>query len=157
MTLEAAGQLLATALLILQSVSGNPMLPDSTRVAAQEVVQDAITQATRAIARAGANDTDMPSCTIVADKPNYYLGEVLVFTLKSTNAVKAEFVPDTSWKENIPVPTGELFWTSGTYYKVAPAAGYPFITLKVTDDKGRSATCSRMVYVYELPRIEPTE
>lgn len=157
MTLEVAGQLLTTALLIIQSISANPALPQATQQAAEKVAQEAITRATRIIAQASVSGEGMPSCTITADKPNYYLGEVLVFTLKSTNAVKAEFVPDTSWKENIPVPTGELFWTSGTYYKVAPAAGYPFLTLKVTDEKGRTATCSKMVYVYELPRVEPAQ
>ncbi|MFZ2886855.1 MAG: hypothetical protein WA021_03480 [Minisyncoccia bacterium] len=50
MALEAAVQLLTTALMLLQLVSANPALPQSMRDTAQSVAQSAITEATKAIA-----------------------------------------------------------------------------------------------------------
>jgi hypothetical protein len=49
MALDAAVQLLTTALLLLQLVSSNPSLPQSLRDTAQSVAQNAITQATQAM------------------------------------------------------------------------------------------------------------
>lgn len=146
MTLDAAAQLLTTALLLIQSVSANPSLPQDVRIQAASTAEKAITEATRAIATRAATDSPI-SCTITADKSNYFLGEVLVFNWTSTNATSVEFIPDTR-KEALPVPTGKLFGVSGQYREVAPARGYPFVTLKVTNDRGESAMCSEMVQVY---------
>lgn len=147
---EPVTHILAGVLMLLQTVSANPSLPQSARDQVQIVLQQAITVATRAIAQNenGVSDSSGSSCTLVADKLSYRLGEVLVFDWKIVNATSAEFVPDMSGNENLPVPRGELLGMSGQYRKVAPARGYPFLTMRVKNEKGQSATCSEMVYVY---------
>lgn len=147
MTLEVAAQFLTTALLIIQSVSANPSLPQSTRDQAQTIAQQAITEATRAIAKSPTRGASVPSCTITADKPNYFLGEVILFSWTTTNAAAAEFIPDTSGRENLQ-PPDSMLGARGVWRKAATVKGYPFVTMKVTDRSGHSATCSTMVYVY---------
>lgn len=147
MTLEAAAQLLASALMLLQSVSGNPGLPQSARDAAQLAVQSAITQASQAIGKPAVG-AHTPSCKIVSDKYNYRVGEVVVFDYSSTNAAKLEFIPNKSSEQVFPIPQGELIGMHGQYRKVVEKTGYPFITLKATGNDGQSTTCSAMVYAY---------
>jgi hypothetical protein len=142
MTLELAAQVLTSALLLLQTVSANPNLPQSMRDQAQNVAQSAITEATRAI---GKSQTSA-SCTMVSDKYNYRTGEVVVFSWTSTNATKLEFSQDSS--DVFPVPEGELLGDSGQYRKVVNESGYPFLALKATGKNGESAICSAMVNVH---------
>lgn len=146
MTLEAAAQLLATALLILQSVSANPTLPQSVRDESQMTAQRAITEATRAIGALGS--VGMPACKIVSDKYNYTAGEVVVLNYTSVNAAKLEFVPVASQSDSFPVVEGELLGTSGQYRKSVTKTGYPFLTMKATNASGQSSRCSQMVRVY---------
>jgi len=63
MALDAAVQLLTTALLLLQLVTSNPSLPQSLRDTAQSVAQNAITQATQAISG--------QSTSVSTPTPNY--------------------------------------------------------------------------------------
>lgn len=145
MALEAAAQLLASVLVLIQAVSANPALPQSVRDEAQGIAQTAITEATRAIARPAANKAS-PSCTIASDKLNYMLGEIIVFSW-TTNATSARFVPDASGRGNLPVPTVELT-PSGVWRVKATVSGYPFVTIEVKDARGERSACSSMVYVY---------
>lgn len=146
MALESVAQLLATALLLLQTVSANPTLPESMRVQAQATAQSAITEATRAIGTPAS--AVLPSCKIASDKYNYRVGEVVVFSWMSTNATSVEFVPDPSGKSVFPTPQGELLGNSGQYRKVVTAAGYPFLTMKAGNERGESTACSAMVNVH---------
>lgn len=145
MGLESAAQLLATALMLLQSVSANPSLPESVRASAQDVAQKAISESTRAISQQETSASKL-SCTITADKPNYWLGEIIVFRWTANGAVSAKFVQDASGT-NLTPPDLEL-GLGGEWRKAATVKGYPFVTMKVTDAMGASATCSEMVYVY---------
>lgn len=143
MTLEVAAQVLASALLLLQTVSANPSLPQTVRDNAEGVAQKAITEATRVIAapKAGAL-----SCTVKSDKQNYQKKEVVVFDWTSTGAEKVEFVQNA--ESGFPIPN--MILTPGGQYREVPLkTGYPFIALKATNANGESARCSAMVYVYE--------
>ncbi|HWO07154.1 MAG TPA: hypothetical protein VNM40_01065 [Candidatus Paceibacterota bacterium] len=144
MTLEAAAQLLASALMLLQAVSANPSLPQAVRDQAQATAQSAITEATRTIGRSGTSSG--VSCTLTSDKYNYALGEVVVFDWTSTNAATLEFIPDAEGESAFPLPTGFLF-PSGQYRKAVETRGYPFLTIKATGADGKSVTCSSMVHV----------
>lgn len=143
MTLEAAAQLLTTALMLLQTVSTNPSLPQSVRDGAQGIAQSAITEATRTIGTAGQGGS--PSCKITSDKYNYRLGEIIVFSWESQNAASLSFVQD-SEKTGLDAPAIDLSM-GGTWNAVAKTSGYPFVTMQVKDTAGRSATCSAMVSV----------
>ncbi len=147
MTLDIAAQLLTTALMLLQAVSANPSLPQSTRDGAQAVAQQAITEATRIMGKPaiGANT---PSCKIVSDKFNYAAGEVVVLDYISTNARSLEFIPVASQQAALPVPTGELLGLTGQYRKAVEVKGYPFLVMKATGANGQAATCSAMVNVH---------
>ena len=144
MALEAAAQLLASALMLLQAASANPSLPEATRIQAEATAQKAITEATRAIGKPHASGA--PSCTIRSDKYTYYAGEVVVLDWTSANASKIEFVQNTG--QPFPTPAGELLGAGGQYRKVITEKGYPFLSLKATGANGRSTTCSVMVHVY---------
>ncbi|MEK7156157.1 MAG: hypothetical protein AAB734_04750 [Patescibacteria group bacterium] len=146
MALDAAAQLLASALMLIQLVSANPALPQSVRDEAERIAETAITESTRAIAKPPVRSASEPSCTITSDKYNYWLGEIIVFSWTTTNAASARFVPDTSGSGNLPVPTIELT-PSGEWRTKARVGGYPFATIQVTKDSQRAA-CSSMVNVY---------
>ena len=146
MSLDAAAQLLASALLLMQAASANPAAPQSVRDQAQLIAQSAITEATRTIARPPSASATSPSCTITTDKPNYRLGEIILFNWTSTNAASFEFVPDT-WRRDGAKdvqPPGP----NGVWRRAATVRGYPFLTMKVTGQDGKTATCSKMVEVY---------
>jgi len=143
MTLEAAAQLLTTALMLLQTVSANPSLPQSVRDSAQSIAQQSITAATRATAAAGQEGS--PSCTITSDKYNYRLGEIIVLSWESKNAASLSFMQG-SEVTGLDAPAIDLSM-GGTWNAVAKTIGYPFVTMSVKDTAGRSATCSAMVNV----------
>lgn len=143
MTLDVAAQLLASALMLLQAVNANPALPQSVRDGAQNVAQQSITEATRAIGGAGQGGS--PSCRITSDKYNYRLGEIIVFTWESQNASSLSFV-QAGEKTGLDAPMIDLTM-GGTWNAVAKTSGYPFVTLEVKDNAGRIATCSTMVRV----------
>lgn len=145
MALEAAAQLLVSALMLLQLVSANPSLPQSVRDGVQAFTQNTITEATRAIAKTNTGAAPL-WCTITSDKPNYMLGEIIVFSW-TTNAAAARFVPDMSGNGNLAVPAIELV-PAGVWRTTASVRGYPFATIEVKDANGARAACSSMVYVY---------
>lgn len=142
MALEGAAQLLATALMLLQTVSANPSLPQSMRDQAQATAQSAITEATRAMGKPKAG----VSCTIASDKYNYRTGEVVVFSWTSTEGTTLEFNQDSS--DVFPTPEGELLGNRGQYRKVVEKSGYPFLALKATGANGQRTACSAMVHVH---------
>lgn len=144
MALEAA-QLLTTALLLLQTVSANPALPQSVRDSAQATAQSAITEATRVIGQNQGSATS-PSCKITSDKFNYSEGEIILFSWITKNAVSAEFVSDIE-RGNLQTPDIDLTG-SGIWRKAATAKGYTFATIKVMGRDGTSGTCSHMVNVH---------
>ncbi len=143
MALEAA-QLLTTVLMLLQTVSANPTLPQSVRDSAATVAQSAITEATRTI-QSGTAGTP-PSCMISSDKFNYREGEIILFSWMTKNAVSAEFISDIE-RGNLQTPDIDLTG-SGIWRKAATAKGYTFATIKVTGSDGASGTCSHMVSVH---------
>lgn len=147
MVLTTVTHILTGALMLLQSVSTNPALPQSTRDEAQMIAERAITEATRAIAQNGTPNSSLPSCTLTTDKPNYFSGEVVVFSWTALNAVSVEFIPGASGIETIPVPSGS-YGVNGVWRVVVAVKGYPFVTMKVIDEHGRSAACSSMIFVY---------
>ncbi|MFZ2886854.1 MAG: hypothetical protein WA021_03475 [Minisyncoccia bacterium] len=144
MDLTAAAQLLTTALMLLQSVSANPSLPQSVRDQALTTAERAITEATKAMGKQAA--AGAPSCKVVSDKYNYFAGEVVVLDLKSTNATKLEFSQESSGV--FPTPGGELLGLSGQYRKQVTERGYHFLSLKASNATGQSSLCSAMVNVY---------
>jgi|GEM_PF-2219001 len=146
MTLEAAAQLLATALLLLQSVSANPALPQSVRDQAQQTAEKAITEATRTLGVPRATGGE-PTCTIKSDKYNYWLGEIIVFRWTSANVSSARVVPSSSGIDTLPVRDMELA-PGGEWRTKATTSGYPFATIEVKDASGRRAACSAMVNVH---------
>lgn len=146
MTLDAAAQLLASALLLMQAVSANPALPQSVHDQTQLLAQSAITEATRAVANPRPNSATAPTCTIVSDKPNYAEGEIIVFTWTSTNAASAQFLTDT-WRGDNFKNLNEV-GTSGVWRRSASVKGFPFVTMKIASASGESAMCSKMVEVY---------
>lgn len=86
------------------------------------------------------------SCKLRTDKSSYQYGETITLNWDSEGAVYARFLPDTSGKDNIKVPTGK-FSTSGNVKLSASVTGNPYITLEIIDADGRSATCKRVVPV----------
>ena len=141
MTLDAAAQLLATALMLLQTVSAAPALPQSVRDEAQDIAQQAITEATRAVAMQGQGT---PSCTITPDKYNYRLGELIAFSWESQGATSLAFALGDK-EEALNALKLDM---SGSWRTTAESAGYPFATMTITDAAGNSATCSAMVNIH---------
>ncbi len=143
MTIDAAAQLLTSALMLLQAVSANPALPQSVRDSTQNIAQQTITQATRVIGSAGQGGS--PSCKITSDKYNYRLGEIIVLSWESENAASLSFVQGSD-TTGLDAPSVDLSM-GGTWNAVAKESGYPFVTMSVKDTTGRSATCSAMMNV----------
>jgi hypothetical protein len=142
MTLEATAQVLASALLLVQTVSANPSLPQSMRDQAQVVAEKAITEATRVIA---APKVGPVSCTVKSDKYNYQKKEVVVFDWTSTGATSVEFIQSAA--SGFPLPN-MILTPAGQFREVPLKTGYPFVALKAKNGAGQTATCSTMVYVY---------
>ncbi|MBI4128130.1 MAG: peptidoglycan-binding protein, partial [Parcubacteria group bacterium] len=94
----------------------------------------------------GAYPMSAPSCSIYSDKESYSYGEMITFKWTSTNANYAVFVPDTSGKDNLPVP-GDKLAANGSQPISASVLGNPYVTLKVVGADGQSATCSKTVSV----------
>ena len=88
----------------------------------------------------------LPSCSIMSNKEIYTLGETIVFSWESEKATYATFVPDTSGKDNLLVPSDKLS-IRGTQPIPGNVLGNPFVTLAVFDARGRKGTCSKAVSV----------
>jgi hypothetical protein len=88
-----------------------------------------------------------PSCTILADRDSYRLGDRITVSWTSTNADSARWLRDTSGKDNFTLPSRRLR-TSGSYAFLADVIGNPFVTLEVTGDDG-TATCKRILPVQD--------
>ena len=144
MTLDAAAQLLAGALMLLQAVSADSSLPQPVRDEAQGIAQQAITAATRTVGTQGQGGT--PSCTITSDKYNYRTGELIAFAWEAHNAASLAFALDGE-KEALHAPHTDMTF-GGSWRAKAESAGYPFAVMTVTDADGRSASCSAMVNIH---------
>lgn len=84
------------------------------------------------------------SCTLTTDAASYMLGDTITFSWTSKNATSIVFVPDTSGKETLAVPTGTQKLNGSTPI-TASVIGNPVITMKVTTKGGKTATCTKTI------------
>lgn len=81
-----------------------------------------------------------PSCSLRPSTGLTTAGSRVTFTWTSSNATSASWVPDTSGKDNLHVPSGKPK-LSGSKALTIDVVGSPTLTLKVTGPGG-SATCT---------------
>jgi hypothetical protein len=94
----------------------------------------------------GISPANTPSCSITTDKSSYNYGESIRFSWTSSYATYGKFVPDTSGKDNLIVPSEPLA-SSGTVSIPASVYGNPFVTIRVYSVDGQSNTCTKIVPV----------
>lgn len=88
----------------------------------------------------------LPSCSITTDKDSYAYGDTIKISYTSTNATYATWVPDTSGRDNFVLGVDKLD-ASGQTQIIANRAPNPFVTLKVFNAFGQSATCQKVIPV----------
>ncbi|HRH26152.1 MAG TPA: peptidoglycan-binding protein [Candidatus Paceibacterota bacterium] len=85
------------------------------------------------------------TCSVTSDKSAYELGETIVVSWKSENAVYATWQRDDSGKDQLRLP-GDRLPTSGSEKIRASVIGSPYVTLAVVNREGK-ATCTHTVTV----------
>jgi hypothetical protein len=157
MSLASVVALLHAALMLLTLAQSSPNLPQSLRDQAVQTAQQAISQATVAISNGSAgtaqanSQTTVPSaqaassmtpaCSVSASPNPASSGQTVTLNWTSQNAVSAQWVSDTSGKDNVAVPAG-IPGTSGAATVVASVIGNPTVTLRVVSANGSSNTCT---------------
>ena len=81
-----------------------------------------------------------PTCVLKTDKTSYYYNDPVKLSWSSKNATSAQWVSDTSGKDNVTPPAG-VPATQGSGIVTANVSGNPYLTLSVSGSGG-TATCS---------------
>jgi peptidoglycan hydrolase-like protein with peptidoglycan-binding domain len=90
--------------------------------------------------------SSIPTCTITTDKASYQLNDTINLSWTSSRASFAQFMPDTSGKDNLQVP-GDKLPAQGTQQIRATVYGNPYVTMKVVGPEGQSALCQKTIPV----------
>lgn len=95
-----------------------------------------------------------PACAVAFSPKETTLGTKVKVVWNSRNAVAASWVPDTSGKDNLPVPAGTPGLT-GSAYLIASVSGQPSLTLEVANQSGVTNRCTGTLKVNGSPTSCP--
>lgn len=126
------------------------------QITALTKLRDATQVKLDAVTLAIEEQTAAPVCTITTDAASYIVGDIITLSWTSKYATAASFVPDTSGKDTLVVPTGKQK-VNGTTPINATVIGNPVVTLKVTGKNGKSATCTKTIPIAQVDEDQDDE
>ena len=126
--------------------------PSVTAAACSSFIQVLIQVVRQLLVMRSVGTTSTPACSITASPNPASLNQTVTLNWTSQNAVRAQWLPDTSGKDNVAVPSGTPD-TSGSASVVASVIGNPSVTLEVFSANGASNTCTA---TFSVPSPYPT-